>query len=96
MLPVVAGERVTRNQIGLYTIPMVAVAIAPWPLGLTHAIYGVVATLASAFFALLAFRVATRRTQAEDRMRPEKRLFAYSIVYLFVIFGAFAADRLLA
>jgi protoheme IX farnesyltransferase len=96
MLPVVAGERVTRSQIGLYTIPMVAVAIAPWPLGLTHAIYGVVATLASAFFALLALRVATRRTQAEDTMRPEKRLFAYSIAYLFVIFGAFAADRLLA
>ena len=27
MLPVVAGERVTRTQIGLYTIPMAAVAV---------------------------------------------------------------------
>ena len=96
MLPVVAGERVTRTQIGLYTIPMAAAAIAPWPLGLVHAIYGVVATAATAFFALLAFRVATRQTQAEDRMRPEKRLFAYSIVYLFVIFAALVADRFLA
>ena len=93
MLPVVAGERVTRTQIGLYTLPMAAVAIAPWPLGLTHNLYGVVATLATAFFALLALRVATRRTQPDDTMRPEKRLFAYSIVYLFVIFGAFALDR---
>ena len=33
MLPVVAGERTTRTQIGLYTIPMAAVAVAPWPLG---------------------------------------------------------------
>ena len=96
MLPVVAGERVTRTQIGLYTVPMAAVAIAPWPLGLTHAIYGVVACLASAFFALLAFRVATRQTQAEDRMRPEKRLFAYSIAYLFIIFGALVVDRFAA
>ena len=93
MLPVVAGERVTRTQIGLYTIPMAVVAVAPWPLGLTHAIYGVVAVAASAFFAILAFRVATRRTHADDRMRPEKRLFAYSIVYLFVIFGALVVDR---
>ena len=41
MLPVVAGERTTRTQIGLYTIPMAVAAIAPWPLGLTGAIYGV-------------------------------------------------------
>ncbi|HEU4961783.1 MAG TPA: heme o synthase [Sphingomonas sp.] len=96
MLPVVAGERVTRTQIGLYTIPMAAAAVAPWPLGLTHAIYGVIAAVATAFFALVAFRVATRRTEAEDRMRPEKRLFAYSIAYLFIIFAALVADRFLA
>jgi protoheme IX farnesyltransferase len=96
MLPVVAGERVTRAQIGLYTIPMVAVAVAPWPLGLTHANYGIVADAASAFFGLLAFRVASRRTQTDDRMRPEKQLFAYSIAYLFVIFGALVVDRFVA
>ncbi len=32
MLPVVAGERVTRAQIGLYTIPMAIAAVAPWPI----------------------------------------------------------------
>jgi protoheme IX farnesyltransferase len=96
MLPVVAGEQVTRTQIGLYTIPMAAAAIAPWPLGLTHAIYGIVATAATAFFALLALQVATRRTGADDRMRPEKRLFAYSIAYLFIIFTALVADRFLS
>ena len=95
MLPVVAGERVTRIQIGLYTLPMCAVAIAPWLLGLTHGLYGGVAILASAFFALLAFRVATRQSQADDTMRAEKRLFAYSIAYLFLIFGALVADRML-
>jgi protoheme IX farnesyltransferase len=96
MLPVVAGERTTRLQIGLYTIPMAAVAVAPWPLGLTHAVYGVVSIAATAFFGLLALRVATRRTQPDDRMRPEKRLFAYSIAYLFVMFGALVVDRFVA
>jgi protoheme IX farnesyltransferase len=96
MLPVVAGERATRTQIGLYTIPMAVVAIAPWPLHLTGAIYGGVATIATIWFGYLAFRVATRTTATEDTMRPEKRLFAYSIAYLFVLFGAVAVDRWVA
>ena len=96
MLPVVAGERMTRIQIGLYTIPMAVAAVAPWPLGLTHALYGWVAIAATAWFALLASQVATRTTGADDRMRPEKRLFAYSIAYLFILFGAVVADRWLA
>ena len=96
MLPVVAGERATRTQIGLYTLPMAVAAIAPWPLGLTGAIYGWVALAATAWFALLAAQVTVRTTGAEDRMRPEKRLFAYSIAYLFILFGAVVVDRWLA
>uniref|UniRef100_UPI002269D9F6 heme o synthase n=1 Tax=Sphingomonas sp. GM_Shp_2 TaxID=2937380 RepID=UPI002269D9F6 len=96
MLPVVAGEVVTRRQIGLYTIPMAAAAVLPWPLGLTGAIYGGVATVGTALFAWYALVVAMRRTQADDAMKPEKRLFKYSILYLFLLFGALVADRWLA
>jgi protoheme IX farnesyltransferase len=93
MLPVVSGERTTRTQIGLYTIPMAAVAILPWPLGLTGAIYGIAAVLLTGWFALLAVRVAKRTTHADDLMKPEKALFKYSILYLFVMFGALVVDR---
>ena len=93
MLPVVAGEAVTRRQIGLYTIPMAIVAIAPWPLGLTGALYGAVAVATTAVFAWLAWSVASRRSGADDAMRPEKALFRYSILYLFVVFGALVVDR---
>ncbi len=93
MLPVVSGERTTRTQIGLYTIPMAAVAILPWPLGLTGAIYGIAAILLTGWFALLAVRVAKRTTRADDAMKPEKALFKYSILYLFVMFGALVVDR---
>ncbi|GEM72536.1 heme o synthase [Sphingomonas aquatilis] len=93
MLPVVAGERTTRRQIGLYTIPMALAALLPWPLGLTGAIYGVVATVTTLIFAALALIVATRTTQPDDNMKPEKRLFSYSILYLFVVFGALVVDR---
>lgn len=93
MLPVVAGERTTRHQIGLYTLPMAVAAILPWPLGLTGAIYGVAAIVLTAIFALLAARVALRTTAPEDGMKPEKQLFAWSILYLFAVFGALVVDR---
>jgi protoheme IX farnesyltransferase len=93
MLPVVAGERATRIQIGLYTIPMAIAAIAPWPLGLTGPIYGLVALAATAVFGWMAAGVALRRSVEGDTMRPEKKLFAFSIVYLFLLFGAVAVDR---
>ncbi|TCP35811.1 heme o synthase [Sphingomonas sp. BK235] len=96
MLPVVAGERVTRRQIGLYTIPMALVAVAPWPLGLAGPVYGVVAIAMTAVFALLAALVATGRTSAARPMRYEKQLFGFSILYLFVLFGALVVDRWVA
>lgn len=96
MLPVVAGERSTRIQIGLYTLPMVAAAIAPWPLGLAGPLYGWAAVAMNAVFLLFAAQVTFRTTQADDAMLPEKRLFKYSILYLFMIFGALVVDRWVA
>ncbi|MES2754076.1 MAG: heme o synthase [Pseudomonadota bacterium] len=93
MLPVVAGERTTRHQIGLYTIPMALVAVAPWALGLAGALYGAVAVAGTLYFGWLAWRVAVRVTAGDDAMIPEKRLFKYSILYLFLLFGALVVDR---
>ncbi|MCH7860834.1 heme o synthase [Sphingomonas sp. NPDC092331] len=93
MLPVVAGEKSTRIQIGLYTIPMILCAAAPWPLGLAGPIYGIVAAVMSGLFLAMAVQVAIRRTEPGDGMAPEKRLFKFSILYLFVIFGALVVDR---
>ena len=54
------------------------------------------ACLLTATFGVLAVQVATRRTGPEDKMKPEKRLFAFSILYLFAMFGALVADRWVA
>ena len=93
MLPVVAGAKATRVQILLYTLPMAAAAVAPWALGLTGAVYGVAAIALSAVFLLLAFSVFVNRATEPKDMGPEKRLFAFSILYLFAIFGALVADH---
>jgi len=94
MLPVVAGIQATRRQVLIYTLPMAATAVAPWPLGLTGAIYGVTASLLTAWFAILAVRVAVSRETDQALMKPERALFKFSILYLFVLFGALVIDRL--
>ena len=93
MMPVVAGETSTRRQILFYALIMAAAAIAPWPLGYTGALYGWAAVILSAVFVLLSIQVGTRTTGEGDTMQPEKRLFAYSIAYLFILFGAVVADH---
>ncbi|KRB83076.1 protoheme IX farnesyltransferase [Sphingomonas sp. Root710] len=94
MLPAVAGQRATRIQIMLYTVPMAAAAVAPWAMGLTGALYGIGASLLSGVFLLLALRVGFSREREQAKMKPERRLFAFSILYLFLIFGILVADRL--
>jgi protoheme IX farnesyltransferase len=96
MLPVVAGEKVTRRQIMIYTLLLAPITVAPWAIGGTSWIYGSVAVVLSALFVVLALPVANRMRADEDAMLPEKRLFKYSIVYLFVLFAALVADRVAA
>ncbi|WP_420140231.1 heme o synthase [Sphingomonas sp.] len=96
MLPVVAGTQATRRQVLLYTFPMVAAAVAPWPLGLAGALYGITATLLSGWFLLLAVRIARSGETDPQLMRPERALFRFSILYLFVLFGALVVDRMIA
>src|SRR3954464_1972138 len=95
MLPVVAGVQSTRRQILLYTLPMAAAAVVPWPLGLSGAIYGVSAAVLSLVFLVLAARVAANRATEPAQMDAEKHLFAYSVFYLFALFAVLVADRFL-
>lgn len=93
MLPVVSGEVATRRQIWFYTAIMAVAALAPVLLRLTGLIYGVTALLGTALFAVFAFQVYRRRESDPTRMGPERRLFKYSILYLFLMFGAVVVDR---
>ncbi|OYW85047.1 MAG: protoheme IX farnesyltransferase [Sphingobium sp. 32-64-5] len=93
MLPVVAGERVTRRQIWGYTAIMAAAAFAPVLLRLTGIIYGTVALVATGLFAFYAFRVFRSRETDPALMKHERRLFAYSVLYLFIMFAALVVDR---
>ena len=94
MLPVVAGEVVTRRQIVAYSVLLLPLSLVPWWIGGTGAIYGVSAAVLSSVFLGFAVRVGLRRRQGEDdTMKPEKQLFAWSVLYLFALFAALVVDR---
>ena len=94
MLPVVAGEQATRRQILAYAILLLPISVLPWWIGGAGAVYGVAAALFSGIFLALSARVGLRRRSGpEDTMKPEKQLFAWSVIYLFALFGALVVDR---
>jgi protoheme IX farnesyltransferase len=91
MLPVVAGMQETRRQILLYSAVLVPVGAAPWLLGYAHAIYGMTALLAGAAMVALAWRVCSEG-EGERGERAARRLFAFSIAYLFVLFAVLLVE----
>jgi heme o synthase len=86
MLPVVAGPDATRLQILLYTIVLVAIAVAPWPLGYFDAGYGVTSLALGAGMLWLAVDVYRHR-EGVAANRACRKLFAFSILYLFALFA---------
>lgn len=95
MMPVVAGETSTRRQIFGYSLFLLPLAVSPWfiPNG-TGAVYGISALVLGLLFLALATRVGFREASEGDDMKPEKQLFAFSVLYLFALFAALVADRL--
>jgi protoheme IX farnesyltransferase len=93
MLPVVAGIENTRLQVFFYSLALAGAAVAPYALGLTGLVYGLAAAVLSFVFAGLAAMVFANRAEEPARMGPERRLFAFSILYLFALFAALVVDR---
>jgi protoheme IX farnesyltransferase len=91
MLPVVAGPDATRLQILLYTIVLVAVASAPWPLGYFDWIYGIISLILGGGMLALAINVYVSREKSRS-LRANRKLFAFSILYLFALFATLLLD----
>ena len=96
MLPVVAGIENTRLQIFLYSLALAVSAVAPYALGLTGLVYGISAAVLSAIFVAMSAIVLANKAQAPSGMKPERRLFAFSILYLFALFALLVVDRWIA
>ncbi len=95
MLPVVAGAAETRRQILIYSLILVPLALAPVATGLGGIAYGAIASVLGARFLWLAFDV-WRQADADGSDCRAKRLFLFSILYLFLIFAGLLAEHAVA
>ena len=93
MLPVVAGKGATKRQILLYSVLLVGASLLPCAFGCAGALYGAVACIADAVLLILAMRLHASK---DDRdAAAARRLFGFSILYLFLLFSGLLADAAL-
>ena len=90
MLPVVAGDVATRRQILLYTLLLVPLGVSPWLLGYAGWLYAGAALISGAVMLALAWQVYAERRPADQ---ASKQLFAFSILYLFLLFAVLLVER---
>jgi len=95
MLPVVAGPEETRRQILIYALLLAPIAVLPVFVGLGGWLYGVASVILGGAFVALSWQVyRTREGRAGDA--AAKRLFGFSILYLFAIFAVLLLEKLVS
>ncbi|MGG6896577.1 MULTISPECIES: heme o synthase [Rhizobium] len=95
MLPNVAGIPSTKNQIVVYAVLTAIIGVVPTFMGFASLGYGIVAAILGVIFIHCSIAV-WRMADGDVKMVPAKKLFGFSIFYLFAIFSALLIDRLAA
>ncbi|WND02912.1 heme o synthase [Temperatibacter marinus] len=89
MMPVVHGDQATRNNIIVYSLLLAPFAVLPYFMGFAGLAYGVVTAMLGLIFVYYALCISMKREGAE------KRLFLFSIFYLFAVFATLALERII-
>lgn len=92
MMPVVSGLAETRRQIVLYTLVLVPLAVVPSFIGLGGIAYLAASVSLGAVFLYLALQVR-RITGGREADQAARRLFTFSIFYLFILFGVLLGEH---
>jgi len=92
MLPVVAGPDATRRQILIYSLILAPVGMVPSVIGLGGMLYTVAASVLGSLFVVMAYDCYSER-EGEAADRAAKNLFAYSVLYLFLLFAVLLVEQ---
>ncbi len=107
MMPVVKGAKSTRLQILLYSLVMAPVACLPAVIGLGGIIYAVVSVVGGGIFLYMALRVFLSRAgdhpqggeaslyDVKKEALTARNLFAFSILYLTLLFATLLLEHTL-
>ena len=92
MMPNVKGADHTRLEILVYSLLLAPLGVLPFVLGFASLLYGALAAVLGGLFIALAIRVYQQR-QGEAAEKAAKQLFAFSILYLFLLLAMIVAEH---
>ncbi|MFK7791104.1 MAG: heme o synthase [Devosiaceae bacterium] len=91
MLPNVAGDTVTRQQILLYSVLLAPLAVLPSILGYAGLPYALVSLVLGAGFVVKAVQLS-KADGIPARNKAAGKLFGFSILYLFAVFAVMLGE----
>ena len=94
MMPNVQGQKSTRMQILAYSIALAFTGVLPFALGFASLVYGLISAVLGLVFVWFAICV-WRSSEEDDDHRHEKRLFGFSILYLFLVFSVLGIEAVI-
>ena len=94
MLPIISGTKTTKVNILFYALMMLPAIIAPYFLNFASVFYLAISSMMSAYYVYLCFRLY-RSKIASISNKVARKIFIYSIFYLFFIFLILLIDNFL-
>ena len=94
MLPITSGTKTTKINILVYAFIMSPAVIAPYFLGFASIFYLFLSSLMTAYYVFLCFKLYSSKI-AKVSNKIARKLFIYSIFYLFFIFFLLLIDNIL-
>jgi len=94
MLPIISGIKITKLNILIYAMLLFPVAISPFFLKFSGEIYLIVATILTGYYVFISYQLFKAKSLRKEKKLATK-LFAYSILYLFLIFTSVLVDKII-
>ncbi len=94
MLPVTSGIKKTKLNIFIYALILFPVALSPYFLNFSVLIYLIPSTIMSAYYIIISYQLLKEKNSVLEKKLATK-LFAYSILYLFMIFVFILIDKII-
>jgi len=92
MLPVVAGIKTTKINIFVYGLILFAISLTPYFFGYLGFIYFFTSLVLGIYYVYLCYKLLK---ETVDENKFAKKIFIYSILYLFLIFIAILIDGII-
>jgi protoheme IX farnesyltransferase len=94
MLPIISGVKITKLNILIYAMLLFPVAISPFFLNFLGEIYLIIATILTGYYVFISYQLFKAKSLRKEKKLATK-LFAYSILYLFLIFTSVLVDKII-